>query len=1032
MKENIEIVPTLAKKTDIEQDNIYLRTLKAALNNKNVKNVGVFGVYGSGKSSVVGSYLENSNQCDNTIFFSLDTFNKHIDDGSEDLNIRESFYKELLNYDKNTLDMSGYEKNKRIKRLSKTILSLSFVLYAIVSVFLGFYLFSFIGWTSILVGIAFSLLASMLSIFLFDKKFKQLEISLTKYISLSFEKDKEKNNVDINQIPNIENLIIEILHTRNIQYIVIEDVERFYKGNVNRIKKLIIEFKLLNELINRSNYYKKKPIVFIYGLKDGCFNNSEVRAKYFDFILPVLPFASHSNAKQALFNENIIKESFKESEQEIINIIAPYFSNQREVNAFLIEFAIMKTNNEHRFLQLKEEIAALSAMNVLFPRAFNELYNKNNYLHGILNEDVDAENLYELILDKLEDYKVAVDDNGEKNLFLYDDKNQLKTLARFIASCVIAKAITYNFENLIVTNRGSFLTDSDNEVEQKIRARMDITNCDINDPVELVKNFSPKSHLFSDNRCVNADIAYAVGQIGDEKMIEELHNLLGNLQTSDLLDFLNKYLKKYKSESNIVFITSILKSNVSIYNCVPKLSESKNEVAFALLNCLDINFLKTNSEKPLDFFKYIQSKAFLDEYHNKIEAPKVEKLIGEDFICFESIEYWKSDEAMLRVFRDCGGYSVSFSNLIVVFKEFKKKPIDVITSNTFLKKKIIANTISLKNALDKCDSDTQDTVEKVKQFCIEMASNDSTIVVLDSSYFDKWKLKLSAKGITNTTTNVALLKRCFWDLNEQDVCDSIAFSVLPKSFIEAIKNNKELINENVYFSEKTSWLIVSKLEENELIAIKKSLTLTNPKNYIPAYGLDIVKSLAISDTNGRQEIIKECIRLDQNKFFELVQSSKISTKELEEIKLSEAVLSTAISKSSLRVTNAFSRGINTEFSLHYLSSHKDGNGWMLFFNENEECIGTDNETLALYYCDNFKTENFDKITKLIVAMDDGLFKSNDKWIVFLKSFAFSNDGKYLLFDNYPNNECILSKMMQLGIIKDCRYVNKYDKLKVKM
>lgn len=45
---------------NIDQESEYLKSLNWALNNKDVKNLAISGTYGSGKSSIIKTYLKNN------------------------------------------------------------------------------------------------------------------------------------------------------------------------------------------------------------------------------------------------------------------------------------------------------------------------------------------------------------------------------------------------------------------------------------------------------------------------------------------------------------------------------------------------------------------------------------------------------------------------------------------------------------------------------------------------------------------------------------------------------------------------------------------------------------------------------------------------------------------------------------------------------------------------------------------------------------------------------------------------------------
>lgn len=52
----------------------------------------------------------------------------------------------------------------------------------------------------------------------------------------------------------------------------------------------------MNFIIN--NYEGlKKPVKFVYAVKDELFHNKEERTKFFDYIIPVIPIINESNSE---------------------------------------------------------------------------------------------------------------------------------------------------------------------------------------------------------------------------------------------------------------------------------------------------------------------------------------------------------------------------------------------------------------------------------------------------------------------------------------------------------------------------------------------------------------------------------------------------------------------------------------------------------------------------------------------------------------------------------------------------------------
>lgn len=1033
----------LAKRTDLTLSNEYLKQLNEACNDKNVRNVGVFGTYGSGKSSIVGSYLERKNKLKNTVFFSIDTFNKHSKKAVADskdtekeplenfIDIRKTFYEELLNYDNYLFDLSGYRKSISMIKRNRWMFILAILFCLFGSMALGHFLYQFLGFASLLVALCSLFAASILPIFLYGKKVDSMQINVSNSISLSIStSDDSKKEIDLTKMNAIENLVIDILSGRHIQYVVIEDVERFCKGNTKHIVSFINEFRLLNELINRSQKYRKCPIRFIYGLKDGCFEDSEERTKNFDFIITILPFAAHSNAKAAIFSDSLINKSFKEDEQTIIGIVSSYFKNQREVNAFLTEFEIMKNKHIDSFDNLKNEIVSLAALNVLFPRAYNSLYEKNNFLKQIFDKDFKDEELLNSVATIVRDCKCSIDKTNCVNICA--NGNEVNELSMFIVSCIRVGALTLNYERIIVENRGTFLTEEDISVEQKFMAGIDITGNEIFDPVCFIQDLgSEATKLFSKPKFANPDIAHAVKIIDKSEYIKLFNKQINSLTTQQLIVFLNHFLTKYRDDSDITFIVDHLCNNEKIYSAIPKINAQKEKTSLILFNNLKIESFKKADKDITSFKDIITSDEFLKEYALDLDLPIFEQVIREKMIVFKNIVYLRDQEKYLNVFRKNGGYVINYDNVSLLFPDFNKAPSKTILNNLYLKSTIFANGDTLKELLDKCDQKSEGDDDFIFNFCIEIIAKNLHQLVFTSPYFEQWKLKLPYLATATTSTYVELLRYGFLNLADKELCDKKFVPNYPTAFLESLNKNAKMVDSNCVFSESTSWFIVKSLTDEELSNIINSLTLTNPAAYYPRYEKSIFKAIKFAKGENKILVAKECLENAEDLFYENLTNETITVEEAKEIKMTETILAKGISDKKLSITNVFARGINTEVAISYLSKNKEGNGWMLFFDSEHNCIGTDSEKLALTYCNNYKTENFDNISSFINSLDADLFSNKKEWIDFLKSFADENKDNSYYFANYDNNHIILEKLNKENIVSSYIYVKGRNQLKVK-
>ena len=89
--------------------------------------------------------------------------------------------------------------------------------------------------------------------------------------------------------------IIYLLDSSGCDVVVIEDLDRFERLDV------VEGLWEINNLVN-SKRRKRKPIRFFYLVRDDMFTSAD-RAKFFDLIIPVIPFMDKSNAADVLAPE---------------------------------------------------------------------------------------------------------------------------------------------------------------------------------------------------------------------------------------------------------------------------------------------------------------------------------------------------------------------------------------------------------------------------------------------------------------------------------------------------------------------------------------------------------------------------------------------------------------------------------------------------------------------------------------------------------------------------------------------------------
>lgn len=198
-------------------------------------------------------------------------------------------------------------------------------------------------------------------------KLKLKEIKLFSNATLGSEAIDEKSifNKNIDEI-------LYFFEATGYEVVFFEDLDRLENNDI------FIELRDLNFIIN--NYEGlKKPVKFVYAVKDELFHNKEERTKFFDYIIPVVPIINASNSEDVFLKEfenntecNISKEYIKD--------IAPFVSDMRVLYNIFNEFKIYKrTLKDSDSIKLVDEkMLSLIIFKNLYPKDFAELQNEQD------------------------------------------------------------------------------------------------------------------------------------------------------------------------------------------------------------------------------------------------------------------------------------------------------------------------------------------------------------------------------------------------------------------------------------------------------------------------------------------------------------------------------------------------------------------------------------------------------------------------------------------------------------------------------
>ena len=376
-----------------------------------ITNIAVTGPYASGKSSVIEKVKEEFGT-DNFITLSLTNFNSgDIEDDNKiqensitNKKIEEDLEAQLINQlihkiDSKNIKDSRFLANKKIdtSKLSykvgtfihALIISIIFICLIIVNISdeaINKIFFSKIDdIKSISINILL-ILGSIYSLYFINKTitlFKKRRI--LRKINIYGNEIELFNNEDNSIFDKYTDEILYLFKNAGVRYFIFEDIDRY--EDVTIFKKLREINILLNETLKRENK-EYKPIKFIYLICDNMFT-AEERTKFFDFIIPVVPYIHKGNAYDYMADLFADEISDARNKKFLIKI-SLFIDNSRLIKNIANEYYIYS-----KFIKLQDrephtkfiKLLSLIIYKNLFPKDFNQLYFNKGYLAELLNHN---------------------------------------------------------------------------------------------------------------------------------------------------------------------------------------------------------------------------------------------------------------------------------------------------------------------------------------------------------------------------------------------------------------------------------------------------------------------------------------------------------------------------------------------------------------------------------------------------------------------------------------------------------------------
>lgn len=400
----------------------HIKALEWAVHQEHIRNIALTGPYGSGKSSIIKTFLRNNPLiAEKTITISLATFTEVTEEDEPIIseNLEEGILKQLFYKVKHSsIPQSRYRKLHKIEYwplFGKTMLCSLAVLFLYfifkpdafsvnyqlilntgprvfnwLSKVIGFStitvdgteivakhtleIISLLIFSSFMLGIVFCF-ARIIQ--LFASRLSLLEVKLPADATVG----KKENDREEIFNKNMDE-IVYFFEATHYRYVFIEDLDRFDDPEI------FVQLRELNSLLNNCDTILE-PVVFIYAIRDNMFKSSE-RAKFFEFIIPVIPVMNSTNSSEYLL-EMLKIDEFDSSPYDISRAfvldVSPYIGDMRVLRNIFNEFVLYRsTLKDGQNLSLRdEEIFSLVVFKNLYPDEFAKLQNEDGIIKDAFN-----------------------------------------------------------------------------------------------------------------------------------------------------------------------------------------------------------------------------------------------------------------------------------------------------------------------------------------------------------------------------------------------------------------------------------------------------------------------------------------------------------------------------------------------------------------------------------------------------------------------------------------------------------------------
>lgn len=683
-KDKKEMLTLSPKIISNEMNEKYIKKLDELLNLKNCKNIALIGNYGSGKSSIIKTFLDEKKEYnDKSLTVTIGSYIVDDDVVSEQEDnkistkeqklvnrVEESILKQIIYRKK----FSKFPKSSLIRYDKETWHKKIFLTFIILYViwFVVYYLYKYYNKSILSFGKLYNFFGLNGIVMLLILMFFVFKIVILVVNKIRINKIKVKDcELELHHDTNslFSRYLSEIVYYFQItkyDLIIFEDLDRFPPDVA---LKVIQELKELNTILNTS--YGIKKIVFVYAIKDNLFEKVEDKNKFYDYNLSVLPISTAFNSELNLIGLLKDQNVYNDLSAKVIGVVSKYIFDMRTliniVNDYCLFKEVTNTKNYDRLFAM-----------VVFK---NYYYREYNWMFSDIKKDVikntfiTCEEKREELLSDLDKQKNEILESIDKiKNEILDNSRQLKELL-LVHNIYANESISYNVDYYYLNTSEQypitkFLSDDfDINLLKDNSFSLRKSSGNIISEVEVFKEFGSKEEFLE--RYNNLNNEDRILQLETE--LKKINTQKGEIKTKGTNEVFQQYFikneLKLSSDNNLLY--DLIKENFITQDYMDYITSPvvfKNQNNSESLMYSDSEFLMNVRQQKYSFdIKLTGFQTILDLLKDDFDSPYV--------LNYDLFNYLLDNKLDLYIDEMISQYEViDNKKLIFLINFFKKYP----------------------------------------------------------------------------------------------------------------------------------------------------------------------------------------------------------------------------------------------------------------------------------------------------------------------------------------------------------------------